>query len=228
MHGAMLRLLTPLTTPTTHAGSWEPGDRERAAAQNEQEAPDPIFALDNVYVEDEHIDASPPYFIRAALAVPRSRTGLHLPNYDRHDPFTALRRNSIPFPTQGRRYVPPVPFGQWPDESDASDSSTESFRGQQQQQDSNPAGTTQEPARTWNTTSPRTGGAPFHFGTPYRRGNHGQGPRQPKSGTLWSPSRPPMPDLRARTGEEECLLQEQLERLALQLDEQLWREDNSQ
>ncbi len=127
--------------PELPAGSWEPGDRERAAAQNEQEAPDPIFALDNVYVEDEHIDASPPYVTRGALAAPRSRTGLHSPTYSRTDPFATLRRNYVPFPSSGRRYVPPVPFGQWPDESDTSDSSDESDRGRQRQRGNDPAGT---------------------------------------------------------------------------------------
>ncbi len=120
---------------TTHnpeypAGSWEPGDRERAIAQNEQDAPGP-FARDNIYVENEHIDTLPPYITRAALAAPRARTGLHSPTYSRTNPFTALRRNSIPFPTERRRYVLNVPFGQWPDESDSSDSSTESDWGRQ-------------------------------------------------------------------------------------------------
>ncbi len=52
---------------------------------------DPIFATKNVYVKDKHIDASPPYITRGALAAPRSRTGIHSPVYSRTDPFTALR-----------------------------------------------------------------------------------------------------------------------------------------
>ncbi len=120
--------------------SWNPGDRERAAVQNEQDNADPVFATDNVYIEDEHIDASPLYITRRALAAPRSRTGLHLPNYSVTDPFAALRRNYVPFPTTGRHYVPPVPFGQWPDESDTSDSSDESDRGRQRQRGENAAG----------------------------------------------------------------------------------------
>ncbi len=127
--------------PTYPSGTWNPGDRERALAQNEREASDPIFAHDNVYVKDEYIDASPPYFIGAAMATPRSRTGVRSPCYDRNDPFAALRRNSIPFPAEGRCYVPPVPFGQWPDESDTSDSSTESDRGRRRQRGTHPAGT---------------------------------------------------------------------------------------
>ncbi len=114
--------------PDYPTGSWEPGDRERAAAQNEQDAPSP-FARDNVYIEDKHIDASPSYITRRALAAPRSRTGPHSPTYNRTDPFAALRRNYIPFSPTGRRYVPPVPFGQWPDESNTSDSSDESDWG---------------------------------------------------------------------------------------------------
>ncbi len=118
--------------PDYPAGSWESGDRERALAQNEQEAPSP-FARDKVYIEDEQIDASPGYYIREAITAPRARTGVRPPHYDQNDPFAALRRNSIPFPAEGRRYVPPVPYGQWPDESDSSDSSTESDRGRQRQ-----------------------------------------------------------------------------------------------
>ncbi len=101
-HGAMLCLLMPLTTPTTPAGSWNAGDREQALAQNEQDADDPVFTTDNVYIEDEHIDASPPYFTREALATPRARTGLHSPSYSHTDPFATLRRNYIPFPTARR------------------------------------------------------------------------------------------------------------------------------
>ncbi len=126
--------------PEYPTGSWEPGDRERALAQNEQDAAGP-FARDNVYVEDESIDASPGYFIREALHAQRARTGVQAPRYSQHDPFAALRRNSIPFPTERRRYIPPVPYGQWPDDPDSSDSSTESDRGQRRQRGSHPAGT---------------------------------------------------------------------------------------
>ncbi len=125
--------------PAYPSGAWNPGDRERALAQNEQDAPGP-FARDNVYVEDEQIDASLGYFIQEALTAPRARVGVRSPHYDRNDPFAPLRRNSIPFPTERRRYVPPVPYGQWPDESDSSDSSTESDRGRRQQRGTNPAG----------------------------------------------------------------------------------------
>ncbi len=121
------------------AGSWEPGDRERALAQNEQDTPGP-FARDNVHVEDEQIDASPGYYIREALTAPRARTGVRSPRYDQNDPFAPLRRNSIPFPTERRRYVPPVPFGRWPDDPDSSDSSTESDRGRRRQRGTHPAG----------------------------------------------------------------------------------------
>ncbi len=129
---------TDARDPEYPAGAWNPGDRTRALAQNEQDAPGP-FARDNVYIEDEQIDASPGYFVQQALTAPRARVGVRSPHYDRNDPFTPLRRNSIPFPAEGRRYVPPVPFGQWPDESDTSDSSTESDRGRQRQRGSNPA-----------------------------------------------------------------------------------------
>ncbi len=115
-----------INNPDYPTGSWNPGDYERASAQNARDAPDPIFATDNVYIEDEHIDASPPYFRRGALAIPRARNGLHSPAYDRHDPFAALQRNYIPFPTARRNQIQAVPFGQWPSESDTSDSSDES------------------------------------------------------------------------------------------------------
>ncbi len=109
-------------------------------APRTQEAPGP-FARDNIYVEDEQIDASPGYFVQEALTAPRARTGVQSPRYNHHDPFAPLRQNSIPFPTEGRRYVPPVPYGQWPDESDSSDSSTESDRGRRRQRGTHPAGT---------------------------------------------------------------------------------------
>ncbi len=125
--------------PEYPSGTWNPGDRERALAQNERDAPGP-FARDNVYVEDDQIDASPGYFVSQALTAPRARTGVRSPGYERNDPFAPLRRNSIPFPAEGRRYVPPVPYGQWPDESDSSDSSTESDRGRQRQRGTNPVG----------------------------------------------------------------------------------------
>ncbi len=124
-HGAMLRLLTPLTTLTT---PQDPGIPETENARNES---DLVFATDNVYLKDEHVDASPPYFTRAVLATPRARIGPRSPTYDPNDPFAALQRNSVPFPTMRRRYIPPVPFRQWPDKSDASDSSTESDQQRQ-------------------------------------------------------------------------------------------------
>ncbi len=76
--------------PDYPAGSWNAGDAERARAQNEQNTPDP-FAADNVYIEDKHIDASPPYITRNAMAAPRSRAGPHSPNYSHTDPFAALQ-----------------------------------------------------------------------------------------------------------------------------------------
>ncbi len=113
------------------AGTWNPGDRERALAQLEWDQPVPV--LDSNDLQPEQIDTSPPYFAREALAIPRAQFGHHSPAYDTRvpDPFAALRRNTIPFPTTRRICVPPVPFGQWPDESDSSDSSDESDRGRQ-------------------------------------------------------------------------------------------------
>ncbi len=113
----------PNNNPDYPSGTWNPGDRERAIAQNAEN--EPVFATNNVYIEDEHIDASPPYFTREALAIPRARAGLHSPSYSRTDPFAALRRNYIPFPTTRRNQIPPVPYRQWPDKSDTSDSSDE-------------------------------------------------------------------------------------------------------
>ncbi len=80
-----------INDPDYSTGTWNAGDRERALAQNEQDADDPVFATNNVYVKDKHIDASSPYITRGALAAPRSRTGLHSPTYSRTDPFAALR-----------------------------------------------------------------------------------------------------------------------------------------
>ncbi len=102
----------------------------------------PIPVLDNDDLQPEQIDASPPYFAREALAIPRTQYGHHSPAYETHvpDPFTALQRNTIPFPTTRRNWVPPVPFRQWPNESDTSDSSDKSDRGQQQQWGTNAAG----------------------------------------------------------------------------------------
>ncbi len=110
-------------------GSWNPRDRERALAQIEWDSPVPV--LDNNNLQPEQIDASPPYFAREALAIPRMRMGFHSPTYNVRDPFATLRRNTIPFPTVRRNRVPPVPFGQWPDEPDTSDSSDEPDRGRQ-------------------------------------------------------------------------------------------------
>ncbi len=272
--------------PEYPAGSWEPGDRERAIAQNEQDAPGP-FARDNVYIEDEHVNASPRYFVAEALLAPRARTTPRSPHYNRADPFAALRRNSIPFPTEGRHYIPPVPYGQWPDESDSSDSSTESDRGRRQQRSDHPADTRVEeslprldhsqhtdpfnwqgPDWEWNNLEQidwdilgpervkawelrradieaRTSwfhaggredmeyflatnrGSPFHFGNP----TNGEIMARVHANRNWElyPPHPGHrhPDLWARTQEEESLLQGQLEILALQLDERLWREDNS-
>ncbi len=123
-------MLTPLTTDYP-SGSWNPGDRERALKQIEWDQPIPV--LDNDDVPDEQIDASLPYFAREALAISRAQFGHHSPPYDVHvpDPFATLWRNTIPFPTMRRNRILPVPFGQWPDESDSSDSSTESDRERQ-------------------------------------------------------------------------------------------------
>ncbi len=79
----------PDNDPDYPAGSWNPGDRERALAENARD--EPVFASDNVYVEDEHIDASPPYITTRALAAPRARNGYHSPTYSRTDPFAALQ-----------------------------------------------------------------------------------------------------------------------------------------
>ncbi len=125
--------------PDYPTGTWNPGDRERALAQIEWDLPVPV--LDNDDLQPKQIDASPPYFTGEALAIPRARNGLHSPAYDVRDPFAALRRNYIPFPTVRRNRIPPVPFGQWPDESDSSDSSDESDRGGQRPQGTNAAGT---------------------------------------------------------------------------------------
>ncbi len=114
---------SPDNDPDYPAGTWNPGDREHALAQNAWD--EPVFAANNVYIEDEQIDASPPYFTWEALAIPRTRTGPHSPSYSVTDPFAALRRNYIPFSTVRRNRIPPVPYGQWPDESDTSDSSNE-------------------------------------------------------------------------------------------------------
>ncbi len=71
-------------------------------------------------------------------------------------------------------------------------------------------------------------GAPFHFGHPtdsdlmarvHANRNRELFPTHPSCRRL---------DLRARTDEEERLLQEQLKSIALRLDECLWREDNDQ
>ncbi len=113
----------PHNDPDYRAGSWNPRDRERALAQIEWDLPIPV--LDNDDLQPEQIDASLPYFTREALAISRTRNGLHSPAYNVHDPFAALRQNYIPFPTTRRNQIPPVPFGQWPDESDTSDSSDE-------------------------------------------------------------------------------------------------------
>ncbi len=110
--------------PDYPVGTWNAGDRERALAQLEWDQPVPV--LDNDDLQPEQINASPPYFARGALAILRARNGLHLPTYSCTDPFAALRRNYIPFPTERRNRIPAVPFGQWPNESDASDSSDES------------------------------------------------------------------------------------------------------
>ncbi len=124
--------------PNYPAGSWNPGDRNRALVQNAED--EPVFATDNVYIEDKHIDALPPYFAREALAIPRTRTGLHSPNYSVNDPFAALWRNYIPFPTVRRNQILPVPYGQWPSESDTSDSSNESDQERRRQRGTDAAG----------------------------------------------------------------------------------------
>ncbi len=273
--------------PEYPTGAWAPGDRERALLQNKQQAPDPLFTLDNVYIKDEHIDASPPYFTRAALAAPRSRAGPHSPHYSRADPFATLRQNSVPFPAERRRYILPVPFGQWPDESDTSDSSDESDRGRQRQRGSDPPGTRVEqslphldhsqardpfnwegPDYEWNeleqidrdilgpeaveawelrradiearTSWHHAGtrehmeyylttnwGSPFHFGTPTNREIMARVHTNRNQELYRTHPGHRRPDLRAQTEEEEQLLREQLERLTLQYDERLWREDNS-
>ncbi len=104
-------LANPDNDPNYPAGSWNPGDRERALAQNAREA----------------------------LAIPRTRNGYHSPAYDVHDPFAPLRRNYIPFPTSRRGRIPPVPFGQWPNESDTSDSSDEPNEYNEQRREANAA-----------------------------------------------------------------------------------------
>ncbi len=119
--------------PNYPVGSWNPGDRERALAQIKWDLPVPVLENDNLSIKQ--IDALPPYFAREALAIPRAQFGYHSPAYDTRapDPFATLRRNTIPFPTTRRNQIPPVPFGQWPDKSDTSDSSSESDQGRQQQ-----------------------------------------------------------------------------------------------
>ncbi len=126
--------------PDYLTGSWNPGDRERALAQIEWDQP--ISVLDDDDLQPKQIDASPPYFAREALAIPRTQFGYHSPAYDVRapDPFATLRQNTIPFPTTRRNQVPPVPFGQWSDKSDTSDSSDESDRGRRQQQGTDAAG----------------------------------------------------------------------------------------
>ncbi len=86
--------------PDYPAGSWNPGDREQALMQNAWD--EPVFATDNIYIEDKHIDASPPYFTREALAAPRARNEYHSPSYSLTDPFAALRR-SLGASTSGHR-----------------------------------------------------------------------------------------------------------------------------
>ncbi len=86
--------------PNYPAGSWNSGDRERALAQIEWDQP--ILILDNDDLDPSQIDASPPYFAREALAIPRAQFGHHSPTYNANDPFAALQRNTIPFPTMRR------------------------------------------------------------------------------------------------------------------------------
>ncbi len=69
-------------------------------------------------------------------------------------------------------------------------------------------------------------GAPFHFGAP-TNGEIMARVHANQNRELYGPHPGHQcPDLRARTNEEEQLLRGQLEHLALQLDERLWREDN--
>ncbi len=131
---------SPNNDPDYPSGTWNEGDREAALAQIEWDQPVPI--LDEFEIPVKQIDASPPYFAQEALAVPRAQFRYHSPLYNTHDPgpFAALQQNTIPFPTTQRNRVPCVPFRQWPDESDTSNSSTESDRGRQRQRGTNATG----------------------------------------------------------------------------------------
>ncbi len=68
-HGAMATHASPNNNPDYPAGSWNPGDRERALAQIEWDQPIPVLDSDNL--QPEQIDASPPYFAREAIGHPQ-------------------------------------------------------------------------------------------------------------------------------------------------------------
>ncbi len=136
-HGARLRMLTPMMTPTIPQDLGIQGIENELSCRMSGISPSPSSTT--MTSKPEQIDASPPYFAREALAIPRAQFGHHSPAYDTRvtDPFAALRRNTIPFPTTRRNQILPVPFRQWPDESDTSESSSESDRGRRRQRGSN-------------------------------------------------------------------------------------------
>ncbi len=123
IRGAALWLLTPMPMPTI---PWGPGTQGIENEHSHRSSGTSLSQSSTVPSSNQsRSTASPPYFTREALAVPRVRNGLHSPTYNVTDPFAALWQNYIPFPTTRRNRIQAVPFGQWPDESDTSDSSDE-------------------------------------------------------------------------------------------------------
>ncbi len=194
MHGAMLRLLTPLTTPTTPRAPGNQETENELLLRMSRRPPTPS-------------SPSTTSTARTNTSTPRRPTSSE-PRWPSQGlglgftcPTTTATTLSLLF---GETQYPSLPReGAMSHQSHLGSGQTSPMpvtapQSPLEDNNNNKTATLLAPRRSprGHGILPRhEQGGTFPLRDSYRRGNHGQGPRQPKSGTLWSPSRPPMPRL---------------------------------